>query len=122
MSLQYFQKGKKDHISQPSTDTNQCEKEPEDEAPSTPQSSEPINTQEILDNLEKDINLGKYELLFNHLDQNLQVKDVRRIFSQLRNPDICPDVFFPKYGITVSEFTVGYVINMRKRYRKAVDE
>ncbi|MCH9717638.1 MAG: hypothetical protein K0U52_11205 [Gammaproteobacteria bacterium] len=129
MSLAYFQNGKQDNQSPIASSTLQSTPKSHQEQPPQPpqpqppqpkpqQHKQPIDTAAILDDLDKNINTQNYVTLFHHLEHNLKVKDVRRVFAQLREPNMCPDVFFPEYGITVSEFSVGYVINMRKRYQR----
>ena len=52
--------------------------------------------------------------------ESLRVRDVRTIFSIMRNnvDDIGVNSFFPKYGLTVGEFSTAYVLNQNHYKRK----
>jgi len=64
------------------------------------------------------VNGEKYKCLQQYV-QSLKVKDVRTLFSYLRKlNDENPNIFFPAYGLTASEFAVVYVHNMNAKERR----
>ena len=63
----------------------------------------------------------KYDVLFDVI-QKLEMRDIRSIFLAMRQiPGKDPNYFFPRYGFTAGEFSVGYVTTMpaRSRLRKS---
>ena len=54
-----------------------------------------------------------------HTITNLSVKDRRRIVQLARQTRTSPELFFPDYGFTLSEFAVWYTLSdCRKKVRK----
>ena len=61
----------------------------------------------------------KYTVLA-HTIANLSIKDRRHIFQLARNSKhVCPDLLFPTFGFTLSEFAVWYTLgDSRRKSRK----
>lgn len=61
----------------------------------------------------------KYTVLA-HTIANLSIKDRRHIFQLARNSKhVCPDLLFPAFGFTLSEFAVWYTLgDSRRKSRK----
>jgi hypothetical protein len=58
------------------------------------------------------VNSEKYAAM-QHYVQSLKVKDIRQLFAYFRKlTDDNPDIFFPAFGLTASEFAVVYIQNM----------
>lgn len=53
---------------------------------------------------------------------NLSIRDRRHIFQSMRRNAINPDLFFPEYGFTLSEFAVWHILGDSKRHREPTDE
>ena len=52
---------------------------------------------------------------------NLSVRDRRHIFHLIRHAEpLTPDIFFPVYGITLSEFAVWHVLGDTRRKSRGV--
>ena len=56
----------------------------------------------------------RYTVLANNLSR-LSIKDRRHIFQSVRKDEVSPDIFFPKYGFTLSEFAVWHVLGDSRR-------
>lgn len=68
------------------------------------------------------VNSQKYLHLQEYV-QGLKVKDVRTLFAYFRKlSDENPNILFPAYGITASEFAVMYIQNMAGKGKKAREE
>lgn len=49
----------------------------------------------------------------------LSIKDRRYIFQNVRKHPVTPDIFFPEYGFTLSEFAVWHVLgDVRRSIKK----
>jgi hypothetical protein len=60
----------------------------------------------------------RYTVLGHHI-MELAMKDRRHIFSLVRQTaDASPDLFFPGYGFTLSEFAVWHIIGDSRRKAK----
>lgn len=61
----------------------------------------------------------KYTVLA-HAITKLSIKDRRHIFQLARNAEhVCPDLLFPEFGFTLSEFAVWYTLGDGRRKTKA---
>ena len=56
----------------------------------------------------------RYTVLSNVI-MNLSIRERRNIFQAVRRHEISPDLFFPVYGFTLSEFAVWHVIGDSKK-------
>lgn len=57
----------------------------------------------------------RYTIL-SHIIARLTVRDRRHIFQLVRRTeDVSPDVFFPAYGFTLSEFAVWHILGDTRR-------
>jgi hypothetical protein len=60
----------------------------------------------------------RYTVLSNVIN-GLSIRDRRHIFQNVRKHSITPDIFFPVYGFTLSEFAVWHVLgDTRRKVRK----
>jgi hypothetical protein len=51
-----------------------------------------------------------------HVISNLTMREKRVVFQLLRQmSNVSPEVFFPEYGFTLSEFAVWYVLGANRR-------
>lgn len=51
-----------------------------------------------------------------HVVGSLSVRDRRNLFQLIRSEDRPdPDLFFPQYGFSLSEFAVWHILNDRRR-------
>ena len=55
----------------------------------------------------------RYTVLSNVIG-NMNIRDRRQIFQLARKSPISPDLFFPCYGFTFSEFAVWYLLKDTK--------
>lgn len=61
------------------------------------------------------VNSDKYVAMQQYV-QGLKVKDVRQLFAYFRKvTQDNPNIFFPVYGLTMSEFAVMYIQNMASK-------
>ena len=60
------------------------------------------------------LGVSRLESIFNYISQ-FRVKYVRNIMSVMRDPTTDVNTFLPHLGITLGEFCIAYVINMRKK-------
>lgn len=57
----------------------------------------------------------RYTIL-SHAIAHLSVRDRRHIFQLVRRADdLTPDLFFPQYGFTLSEFAVWHILGDTRR-------
>lgn len=57
----------------------------------------------------------RYVILSNVIS-NLTIKDRRFLFQIIRKQSVHPDMFFPHYGFTLSEFSVWHILcNSRQK-------
>lgn len=55
-----------------------------------------------------------------HIVSELSVRDRRHLFQLVRKQaDPSPDLFFPQFGFTLSEFAVWHVLGEARRTKKA---
>ena len=59
----------------------------------------------------------RYTVLSNVVN-GLSIRDRRHIFQCVRKQDITPDLFFPSFGFTLSEFAVWHVLGDTRRKAK----
>lgn len=50
-----------------------------------------------------------YKVIF-HAVQNLRIKYIREVLSFMRHPDVQPNTFLPKFGMTFGMFATAYVL------------
>ena len=50
-----------------------------------------------------------YSVLFDHV-QKLRIKHIREILALMRNPNASADTFLPKFGLTLGQFSVAYIL------------
>ena len=57
----------------------------------------------------------RYTILATYIG-NLSVRDRRNLFQLIRNePSPSPDIFFPTYGFSLSEFAVFHILCDKRR-------
>lgn len=57
----------------------------------------------------------EYNRAIAELVAGMSVRDKREIFAAMRQPNIAPDTFLPRHGISVAELTVMQVLSERPR-------
>lgn len=50
-----------------------------------------------------------YKVIFSTV-QNLRIKYIREILSLMRQPEVQPDTFLPKFGMTFGMFATAYIL------------
>ena len=56
----------------------------------------------------------KYICLFAHVSE-LNIRDKRRIFTYIRDPEMHPDTYIPSVGMTLSEFATFQLLSDSRR-------
>ena len=58
-------------------------------------------------------------VVLSHVISNLSIRDRRSIFLLARSePKASPNLFFPHFGFTLSEFALFYMLSEARRRRK----
>ena len=50
-----------------------------------------------------------YKVIFRTV-QELRIKYIREILSCMRHPDVTPNTFLPKFGMTFGMFATAYIL------------